>query len=88
MEKIKTSITIDRKLWEELKLKVGSRGGLKALSRAVEEAIEEEVADLLIIEALEREVKSEELPLTISPVKPRVATDAGKSVRELRELRI
>ena len=88
MEKIKTSVTIDRKLWEELKLKVGSRGGLKALSRAVEEAIEEEVADLLIIEALEREVKIEELPLTISPVKPRVATDAGKSVRELRELRI
>ena len=87
-DKIKTSIVVDRQLWEEFKSKVGSERGLKALSRVVEEVIEEEVCERLIIKALEEIMEFKgELPLMISPVKPRVKTDAGKIVRELRESR-
>ncbi|MCC6023518.1 MAG: hypothetical protein LM600_02325 [Thaumarchaeota archaeon] len=37
-EKVKTSLFINRALWEESKLRVGSRVGLRALSRAVARA--------------------------------------------------
>ncbi|MCC6003545.1 MAG: hypothetical protein LM590_04320 [Thermofilum sp.] len=40
-EKVKTSLLINRALWEEFKLKVGGRVGLRALSRAVEETVSE-----------------------------------------------
>ena len=40
---MKTSLLVNRGLWEEFKLKVGSRVGLRALSRAVEELLEEGV---------------------------------------------
>ncbi len=88
-DKIKTSIMIDRELWEEFKSKIGSEKGLRMLSKAVEEAIEDEIAERLIIKALEEMLKEyrEEVPLTISPVKPKVATNAGKIVREMRESR-
>ncbi len=88
-DKIKTSIMIDRELWEEFKSKVGSERGLRGLSRAVEEAIEDEVGDILIIRALEKLLEREkEIPLVISPVKPKVATDAGKAIREMRGSRL
>ena len=84
-DKIKTSIVVDRELWEEFKSRVSSERGLKALSNAVEEVIEEEVCEKLLIKALEEMIGSGiELPLTITPVKPRVKTDAGEVVRELR----
>ena len=87
-DKIKTSIMISRELWEKFKSKVGSERGLKALSQAIEEAVEEEVCEGLIIRALEEMLgDSKEIPLAVSPVKPRATTDAGKAVRELRELR-
>jgi len=38
-EKVKTSLLINRALWEEFKLRVGGRVGLRALSRAVEETV-------------------------------------------------
>ena len=83
--KIKTSIMIDRRLWEEFKSRVGGERGLKMLSKAVEEAIEEEVSELLVAEVLSRMLGGEGLPLMVVPVKPKVPTDAGKAVRELRE---
>ena len=88
-DKIKTSIMIDRELWEEFKSKIGSEKGLRMLSKAVEEAIEDEIAERLIIKVLEEMLKEygEEVPLTISPVKPKVITNAGKIVKEMRESR-
>ena len=71
---------VDRRLWEEFKSKVGSGKGLRMLSQA----IEDELSDALIVEALRRMLKDEEAPPTISPVKPRAATDAGRAVREMR----
>ena len=86
--KIKTSIMVDRELWEEFKSRVGSERGLKALSRVIEEAIEEEICERLVIKALEEIMEPKgELPLMISPVKPRVETNSGKVVKELRESR-
>lgn len=87
-DKIKTSIVVSRELWEEFKSKVGSERGMKALSRVIEEVIEEEACERLIIRALEEIMEPKgELPLIISPVKPRVETNAGKIVREMRESR-
>ena len=88
VDKVKTSIVVDRKLWEEFKLKIGGEKGLRMLSKAVEEAIEEEVGELLVIKALNKMLENEEeIPLTVVPVKPKVRTDAGKTVREMRETR-
>ena len=69
-------------------MKVGSERGLNMLSRVVEEAIEEEVSELLVVRALEEMLGSgREVPLTIVPVKLRVTTDAGRVVREMRDSR-
>ena len=87
VDKVKTSIVVDRRLWEEFKLRVGGERGLRMLSRAVEEAIEEEVSELLVVEALSEMLGGREIPLTVVPVKPKVSTDAGRVVRELRETR-
>jgi len=67
--RVKTSLFINRELWEEFKLRMGARAGSGALSRAVEE--------------LSR-ILSGPAPLEVKPVKPRVPTDAGRAVRELR----
>jgi len=82
-EKVKTSLFINRALWEEFKLRVGSRMGLRALSRAVEELLEEEVAELVVAEELSKMVGAPVL-IEVKPVKPKVPTDAGKAIRELR----
>jgi len=82
-EKMKTSLFINRDLWEEFKLKVGSRVGLRALSRAVEELIEDEVAELVVAEELSKVAEASVL-IEVKPVKPKVPTDAGKAIRELR----
>ncbi len=83
--KIKTSIMINRDLWEDLRSRVGGRGGTKALSRAVEEAIEDETGDSLFVEALSAMLGEKEIQLGVLPVKPRVPTDAGTAIREMRE---
>ena len=41
--KVKTTIVIDRRLWEEFKARVGAERGLRTISRAVEEALEDEI---------------------------------------------
>ena len=84
-DKIKTSISVDKKLWERFRSRIGDERGLKKLSQAVEEALEEELSEDLIIEVLERLLGPEKLPLTITPVEPKARTNAGKTVRELRE---
>jgi len=43
------------------------------------------LSENLIIEALKRLLSPEKLPLTITPVEPKARTNAGKTVRELRE---
>ncbi|MCC6043039.1 MAG: hypothetical protein LM598_05375 [Candidatus Verstraetearchaeota archaeon] len=86
-KKIKTSIVIDGDLWERFKTKIVGEKGLKGLSKAVEEAIEEELCEDLIVEALERLLGFEKPPLVITPVKPEAQTDAGRVVRELRDSR-
>jgi 16S rRNA C967 or C1407 C5-methylase (RsmB/RsmF family) len=87
VRKKKISIIIERDLWERFKTKVENEKGLKELSKAVEEVIEEKICEDLIIEALEEFLSSEKPPLVITPVKPKIQTDTGKSVRELRDLR-
>ena len=80
---MKTSLLINRELWGEFKLKVGSRVGLRALSRAVEELLEEGVAERVVAEELSKMLKVP-APLEVKPVKPRVPTDARRGVKELR----
>ncbi|MDI9644608.1 MAG: hypothetical protein QFX35_05255 [Candidatus Verstraetearchaeota archaeon] len=85
-EKIKTSIMIKRELWEGLKSKVGGKGGLRALSRAVEEAIEDDASDALIVGTLNAMLGDlKEKQLAVTPIKPKIQTDAGKTIREMRE---
>ncbi|MEM1611335.1 MAG: hypothetical protein QXQ57_06790 [Sulfolobales archaeon] len=89
-DKVKTSIVVDRDLWERFKSRVAVERGLRTLSRAVEEAIEEELYEQTVIRALE-ELLQEEMKayksIQVTPVKPRVTTDAGYVVRELRDSR-
>jgi hypothetical protein len=85
--KKKISIIIDRDLWERFKTKVISEKGLKELSKTIEEAIKEKLCEDSMIEALEKLLGSEKPPLVITPVKPKIQTNAGKTVRELRDSR-
>jgi 16S rRNA C967 or C1407 C5-methylase (RsmB/RsmF family) len=85
VRKKKISIVIDRDLWERFKTKIIGKKDLKELNKAVEEAIKEKLCEDLIIEALEEFLSSEKPPLVITPVKPRIQIDAGKTVRELRD---
>jgi hypothetical protein len=82
-DRVKTSLFINRELWGEFKLRVGARAGSGALSRAVEELLEEGVAERVVVEELSR-MLSGPAPLEVKPVKPRVPMDAGRAVRELR----
>jgi hypothetical protein len=81
--KVKTSLFINKELWEEFKLKVGAQAGLRALSKAVEELLEEGVAERVVAEELSKMLAAP-APLEVKPVKPKVPTDAGRAVRELR----
>ena len=90
MGKVKTSIVVDERIWEAFREKVASERGLRSLSRAVEEALEDELAELILLEALE----SIELPAgartppSVAPVEPRRPVRAEEVVREAREGRI
>ena len=86
--KIKTSILIDEELWERFRSRVGGEQGLRRLSRAVEEALENEVCEDLVVDALEKLLEHQKPFVTVTPVKPKVDTSAGKIVRELRESRL
>jgi len=87
VRKKKISIIIDRDLWERFKTKIIGKKNLKELNKAVEEAIKEKLCEDLIVETIEELLGSEKPPLVITPVKPKIQTDAGKTVRELRDSR-
>ncbi len=86
--KIKTSIVIDKELWKKFKEKIASKQGLRQLSKAVEEAIEEELVEFIVLRELEQSLSGKEVPSSITPVKPRVKTRAEEIVREMRGSRI
>jgi hypothetical protein len=83
--KIKTSIMIDEDIWETFKVKASSKKGLRGISRAVEEALEEELGEKVVTEALENMHPRRPSDLQVRPVKPKIATSAGKVISELRE---
>ena len=83
--KIKTSIMIDEDIWETFKAKASSRKGLRGISRAVEEALEEELSEKVVAEALENMCPRRLFDLEVKPIKPKIATSAGKVISELRE---
>jgi len=76
---------IDEDLWEMFKAKASSKKGLKGVSRAVEEALGEELSEQVVTEALEKMSPGGLVELEVRPVKPKIATSAGKVIRELRE---
>lgn len=83
--KIKTSILIDEDIWEAFKVKASSRKGLKGISRAVEDALEEELSEKVVTESLENMCPRKLSDLEVKPIKPKIATSAGKVISELRE---
>jgi len=54
MDKIKTTIVIDRRVWEEFRARIATEYGFKDLSKAVEEALNEGLCDLIVVEMLTR----------------------------------
>ncbi len=82
--KIKTSILIDEELWKRFKLKVGAERGMRAMSKAVEEALEDELAETLVLRELEKMSAGMAISLDVKPVKPKVETSAGDVVSEMR----
>ncbi len=83
--KIKTSIMIDENIWEIFKSKASAKKGLKGISKAVEEALEEELSEKAVTEALENMCPRRPTDLQVKPIKPKIATSAGKVISELRE---
>jgi metal-responsive CopG/Arc/MetJ family transcriptional regulator len=83
--KVKTSILIDEGLWEMFKVKASSKRGLKGVSGAVEDALEEYLSERVVAEALEKMCSRMSTELEVRPVRPKVATSAGKVISELRE---
>jgi hypothetical protein len=83
--KIKTSILIDEDIWENFKAKASSNKGLKGISKAVEEALEEELSEKIVTQVLENMYSRKPTELQVTPIKPKIATSAGKVIRELRE---
>ena len=83
--KIKTSIMIDEDIWETFKVKASSKRSSKGISRAVEEALEEELSEKVVIETLENMYSRRPSDIEVKPIKPKIATSAGKVISELRE---
>ncbi len=86
--KVKTSIVVDKELWEKFKEKVISSYGPRCLSKAVEEAIEEELVELIVVREIDASLSKEKIFTTATPVKPRVKTKAEEVVREIRGSRV
>ncbi len=82
--RVKTSLLIEETLWRLFKARVVREKGARELSKAVEEAIREELCDLEIAEELARLAGEEPVPIDVEPVKPLVKTSAGRAVREMR----
>lgn len=83
--KIKTSILIDEELWRKIKLEATAEGGLKGVSKFVEEALEEELSELTVAKALENLAPTGIRALEVTPIKPKVKTSSGEVIRKLRD---
>ena len=71
-----------------LKKKIISSYGPRCLSKAVEEAIEEELVELIVVREIDASLSKEKIFTTATPVKPRVKTKAEEVVREIRGSRV
>ena len=83
--KIKTSVMIDADVWEEFKSFASSKKGLKGISEAVEEALEEELAEKTVAGALTKMQSAKTRDLQVKPIKPKIVTSAAKVISEMRE---
>jgi ferredoxin-fold anticodon binding domain-containing protein len=82
--KIKTTIVIDKDLWNKFKAKLLEES-VDKVSSVIEEMIREEVVDKVVDNL--NELIGGELIQVVEPVKPLAETAAEKVVRELRESR-
>jgi len=83
--KVKTTIVIDKELWNRFKARIIEEG-LEEVSRVIEEIIREEILEDYVVSAI-RELMGKEPMLEIKPIRPLVETDAGRVVREMRDER-
>ncbi|ADM27400.1 conserved hypothetical protein [Ignisphaera aggregans DSM 17230] len=88
VDKIETTIVIDRRVWEEFKARIATEYGFKDIGKAVEEALKEELCDLIVVEMFSKYLENEKISLTITPIEPQVPTDASRIVREFRDEQI
>jgi hypothetical protein len=84
--KVKTTIVIDKELWVKFKARILEEG-VEEVSRVIEKIIREEMLEDYIIASIQ-ELMGREPPLEVKPIKPIVETEAGKVVREMRDMRI
>jgi len=82
--KIKTTIVVDKDLWNKFKARLLEEG-IDEVSSVIEELIREEIFDK-VVDGLSNLVGGE-LVQDIEPVKPLTETAAENVVRELRESR-
>jgi post-segregation antitoxin (ccd killing protein) len=82
--KVKTSIYVDRDLWERYKSSVLGRG--LEISRALEELMEEDLPEYLLEKAVERLGEEAWYEIDFEPVKPREGT-VSAYVRAMRDER-
>ena len=68
----------------EFKILAYSKRGVKGISEAVEEALEEELSEKTVSEALAQMDGKKIRDLQVKPVKPKIATSAGKTIAEMR----
>ncbi len=84
MSRVKTSVMVDKELWDKFRRKVGGERGLRSLSEAVEEAIEDELSELVVSEGLPQPDVEGLSADRVEPVRPKVKTSAAETLRELR----
>ena len=85
MAKIKTSIYVDKELWERFKLRAARRG--LEVSQALEELIREELFEEMFNVVLKGIGEAESYEIDFEPVKPR-AGPVSVFVRALRDERV
>ena len=83
MGKVKTSIYVDREVWERFKI-YAARMGVE-VSRLLEEIMVDEVADMVLDKALLEDAGQEDFVLDFEPVEARGSV--SKLVRVVRDER-
>ncbi|MCE4621019.1 MAG: ribbon-helix-helix domain-containing protein [Desulfurococcales archaeon] len=85
MAKTKTSIYIDKELWEKFKRLAAMRG--VEVSRLLEEMISEQLLDEYLSQALLELAGSNDYEIDFEPVKPRSGYNVSELVRRMRDER-